>query len=655
MKGFHALTRLGSVLMLSAALCLSAYAETASERLPVTAFSALPKFKRPSLSPSAVRLAFIQNISEPEAVSVLTTFDITTGKTYYLLKSDNEKVKINWFRWANDDRLVISARYESRQGTQRFYETRLYSMGFDDQGEDPVNLIDWRRLSSRFRGTSHMPQFQDRVIDWLPDDPEHILMAIDLEAPLLPSVYKISVSDAKMSRVERGKRQIREWTTDQQGNVRIGKALDYESGERTVYYRKTADDDWETLFEYNAMKDKGFYPRGFALDPNILYYSAYKGDYLALYKMDLTTKESTEVYADPDYDVDGSLIYSPVTRDAIGVNHAQAENGEYFWDDRYDALQRGLDMSLPDMDNYLVSFSRDENAYILYSESDTTPGAFYLGRRKERKLDFLFEQYPQIPLQTLSEHSKITYTSRDGLEIEGYLSLPKTGKAPYPTVIHPHGGPGARDYDGFDYWTSFFTNRGYAVLRPNFRGSSGYGYSFEQAQMKAWGLQMQDDITDATKWMVSEGIADPEHMCIVGASYGGYAALMATVKTPDLFKCAVSFAGVSSLKHVVMHSRRFVNNEFVKNQIGDDYDDLEERSPLYNIEPIKTPILLVHGDEDRVVEVKQSRMMADDLEDEDKVFKYVELEAGDHYLSIQRNRHRLFEEMDTFLSQYLTQ
>lgn len=655
MKGFHALMQMGSVLMLSVALCLSANAETASERLPAKAFSALPKFKRPSLSPSAVRLAFIQNISEPEAVSVLTTFDIISGKTFYLLKSDNEKVKINWFRWANDDRLVISARYESRQGTQRFYETRLYSMRFDDQGEEPVNLIDWRRLSSRFRSSNHTPQFQDRVIDWLPDDPDHILMSIDLETQLLPSVYKVSVEDARMSRIERGKRQIREWTTDQQGNVRIGEALDYESGERTVYYRKTADDDWETLFEYNAMKEKGFYPRGFAFDPNILYYSAYKGDYLALYKMDLTTKESTEVYADPDYDVDGSLIYSPVTRDAIGVNHAQAENGEYYWDDRYDALQRGLDMSLPDMDNYLVSFSRDENAYILYSESDTTPGAYYLGRRKERKLDILFEQYPQIPLQILSEHSKITYTSRDGMEIEGYLSLPKTGKAPYPTVIHPHGGPGARDYDGFDYWTSFFTNRGYAVLRPNFRGSSGYGYNFEQAQMKAWGLQMQDDITDATKWMVSEGIADPEHMCIVGASYGGYAALMATVKTPDLFQCAVSFAGVSSLKHVVMRSRRFVNKEFVKNQIGDDYDDLEDRSPLYNIEPIKTPILLVHGDEDRVVEVRQSRMMADELEDEDKVFKYVELEAGDHYLSIQRNRHRLFDEMDAFLSQYLTQ
>ncbi len=171
--------------------------------------------------------------------------------------------------------------------------------------------------------------------------------------------------------------------------------------------------------------------------------------------------------------------------------------------------------------------------------------------------------------------------------------------------------------------------------------------------MKGWGLAMQDDITDAANWMVEQGYAEQDNMCIVGASYGGYAALMATVKTPDLFKCAVSFAGVSSLKHIVIHSRRFLNNEFVKNQIGDDFDDLEARSPYYHAKGIKTPILLVHGEEDRVVRPLHSRYMADELEDYDKTFKYVELESGDHSLSIQRNRHRFFAEMDAFLKQYL--
>jgi dipeptidyl aminopeptidase/acylaminoacyl peptidase len=444
----------------------------------------------------------------------------------------------------------------------------------------------------------------------------------------------------------RGKKRIRDWLTDQQSNVRIGISLNYDTGEREVFLKE--GDDWRTLFAYNAMTEKGEYPVGFAKDPNILYFKAYKGDYRALYTLNLKTNERIEVYADEGYDVNGSLIYSPVTRDAIGVRH----DGRFYWDERYVALQNGIDIGLPDYDNTLVSFSDDEQTYIVYSESDILPGVYLLGNRKEGTLDVLFQQYSQIDSTQLSEHQLIEYEARDGIKIEAYLTLPK-GDGPFPTIIHPHGGPGARDFSGFDYWTAYFTSKGYAVLRPNFRGSRGYGYSFAQSQMKGWGLAMQDDITDAAGWMVKQGYAEQDNMCIVGASYGGYAALMATVKTPDLFKCAVSFAGVSSLKHVVIHSRRFLNNEFVKNQIGDDYDDLEARSPYYNAESIKTPILLVHGEEDRIVPPLHSRYMADELEDLDKVFKYVELESGDHHLSIQRNRHLFFKEMDAFLDAHL--
>ncbi len=253
----------------------------------------------------------------------------------------------------------------------------------------------------------------------------------------------------------------------------------------------------------------------------------------------------------------------------------------------------------------------------------------------------------------MSEHKRISYKARDGIEITGYLTLPKTGEAPYPTIIHPHGGPGARDVDGFDYWTSFFAHRGYAVLRPNFRGSTGYGYEFSQSQMGGWGMAMQDDLEDGLNWLVEDGIANNDKVCIVGASYGGYAARMGIAKTPDLYKCAVSFSGVSSLKQLVSDSRKYVNSKWVKNQIGSDSDDLKMRSPYYQVENIKTPILVIHGEDDRVVDVKQSRMFADELEDEDKSFEYIELENGDHYLSIQRNRHAAFEAIDEFLKKHL--
>lgn len=637
------------IALLAAMFSVSSYsADVASESaFDYRAFSALPAYQRPRLSPDGSKIVYIRNIVQPKDLSLLMSYDLYKGKTYSLLFSDNEKVKINWFRWVSDERIVVSARYESRRGHTKVYDTRLFALDYDDESAKPLNLINWRRLRRLSDDLNHVPQFQDRVIDWLPDDPDHILMAIDVEVPSLPSVFKVNVNTARTTRIQKGRKKIRQWITDQQGNLRVGVSLDYDTGERRVFIKD--GEDWRVLFEYNTMTEKGFYPLGFGLDPNVLYYRAYKGDFLALYTLDLTTDTHTEILSDDNYDVDGSLIYSPKTRDVVGIFH----NGRHYWNDEYKAFENGLDEALPDTTNSIVSFSEDERKYILYTESDVLPGGYYFGNRDDGSLSFIFDQYPGIEPDTLVPHRLITYEARDGMKIQGYLSLPN-GKGPFPTIIHPHGGPGARDYDGFDYWTSYFTSKGYAVLRPNFRGSEGYGFSFAQSQMQAWGLQMQDDITDAANWMVKQGYAEQDKMCIVGASYGGYAALMATVKTPDLFKCAVSFAGVSSLNHLVIHSRKFVNSELVEQQIGDDRSDLKARSPYYNVEPIKTPILLIHGEEDRVVRVQQSRIMEDELDDEDKVFTYVELESGDHYLSIQRNRHRMFAEMDVFLERYLS-
>jgi dipeptidyl aminopeptidase/acylaminoacyl peptidase len=613
---------------------------------PYKAFSALPSFKTPVLSPDGNKIAFVQNISVENDYSILSTYDLVKGKQYLLLRSDNENVKIRWYKWVNNERLVVSARYGSRRGSTKVHDTRLLSIRFDGEGEEPFGLIRWEKLKRMMGNPTHTPQFQDDVIDWLDDDPEHILLQLDATELGLPTVFKVNVNTGSTSRVMKGKKKIRDWFTDRQHNVRVGVALDFDTGEQNIYLKE--GDGWRTLFSHNIMTEKGVYPLGFAKDPNILYYRGYKGDYQAIFKLNLQTNEHKEVFSDAGYDVTGELIYSPVTNDAVGVWH----NGRHYWDDRYVALQKGVDEGLPDFKNTLMSFNSSEEVYIVYAESDVKPGAFLLGNRKKASLSFLFQQYPQISTEALSAHQLIKYSARDGVEIEAYLTLPK-GEGPFPTIIHPHGGPGARDFSGFDYWTAYFTHKGYAVLRPNFRGSKGYGFSFSQSQMKGWGLAMQDDITDAANWMVEQGYAEHGNMCIVGASYGGYAALMATVKTPDLFNCAVSFAGVSSLKHIVIHSRKFLNNEFVKNQIGDDFDDLEARSPYYNAKGIKTPILLVHGDEDRIVRPLQSQYMAEELENYDKTFKYVELESGDHSLSIQRNRHRFFEEMDMFLDTYL--
>lgn len=635
-----------SVMIITVSLMLSL--PSIGVELPSTQYSRLPLVVKPDLSPNGEQIAFIKNYLNPE-LSVLSVLDLKTNKVKMLVKSDNEGVKVNWFRWANDETVIVSLRIARTQGTVKFTETQLVAINI---GEDEVKQRNLFRPKSG-RSNEHRSQFQDTVVSFLPDDPDHILLALDLDVANMPSVYRVNINTRSRHRLQRGKMRVRSWMADRQGNVRLGESLSYKTGKASIRYRLPGEDDWQKMFEHNALEEVSITPLGFAKDPNILFYSAYKGDKKALYIMNLTTQKSTLIFEDPDYDVDGSLIYSTKLNDVVGIRHANSPTGRIYWDENYQHFQASLDKALPDTSNYLIDFSDDEESYLLYTESDFIPGAYFLGNRPKRSLVMLFEQYPGLQDLAPTNHNLVSYTARDGTKIEGYLTLPNGANGPIATILHPHGGPGAREYDGFDYWTSFFTNRGYAVFRPNFRGSSGYGKQFANSQMQGWGLTMQDDITDATQWLIDEKIADPNRICIVGASYGGYAAAMATVKSPDLFKCAISFAGVMDLQRLVSESRYFLNKKFVKKQIGDDEDDLAARSPYYSAEKINIPMLLLHGEDDRVVEVGQSREMFDELQDLNKDVKYVELKNGDHYLSIQRNRHRVFAEMDTFLKVHL--
>ncbi|MFC3122567.1 alpha/beta hydrolase family protein [Agaribacter flavus] len=627
--------------------CHSLYAE----EIPLEAFSNLPKYQQVSISQTGKRIAYVENYQAPQKLSVLTTFNLENQKRKLLLQSDNVEVKINWFEWANDDVLLVSAKYETKQRLQRYYQTRLFSIDVSAKEPKTKYLL---KPSSGFNQQDFVSQFQDNVIDFLPDDKDHILMAVDRDVHAMPSVFRVNINTGRKKRVERAKMSIRDWTTDQQHVVRVGYAYDYDSGDTTYYHRFGKKDDFEALFEFNTFEDKPTHVLGFGLDPNILYYSAYRGDYRAIYKLSLDTKQSELVHAYDDKDVSGGLIYSRKTRDVIGVYDRYALYGRHYFDESAYKLNRGLEKIFEGSQAYVTDMSSDEKQYIALIEADYKAPIYYFGDRNKKILQPILEKYPMLYEVPLSHHERVTYEARDGVKIEGYLSLPLTGEAPYPTVLHPHGGPGARDVDGFDPWVSYMTNRGYAVFRPNFRGSTGYGYEFAQAQMGRWGLEMQDDLSDAALWLVEGGIADPDKMCIFGASYGGYAAMMASVKTPDLFTCAVSFAGVSDLKQLRKVQRRFLGGSVVAdNQIGKKSKDLKSRSPLHGVEKIKIPLLIMHGSEDIIVRVNQSRVFVDELEDQNKDFKYVEFENGDHYLSIQENRTAFFEELDSFLAEHL--
>lgn len=623
----------------------------AVEKIPIDYFSRLPGAYSVSLSPDGKNLAYLLNMQEH---TFLVTVDLEGGKSYGIVKTDNEKYKIRWIKWANNEHIVFSALFPHRRYGTATQETRL--MIAEKHGSSADSLVKPR---TRIKGIGdHPAQYQDNVISWLPDDPEHILVSVDFDTPIHASVFKVNLYTKGRQRVQRSYSDVMSWKADQQGRVRIGNAYDEKKG---ISYSRILDiekDQWHTLWEREELVDPPFEPLGFGLDPHRLYLRSSESGRGAIYTIDTRNLQQAPelLVSDPRYDIQGSLIYSEKTGEAIGVYHGEAEGSRIYWDPQYQALEGGINKALPDTDNHLVSFSRDEQRYILFTTNDTMPGTYYIGDRARKSLDPILHTYPQLTADMLSEKQRIDIKMRDGLTIEAYLSLPNSPRngEKLPAIIFPHGGPISRDYGGFDYWTQYFTSRGMAVLQPNFRGSSGYGHDFMMMALKNYGLGMQDDLVDSTHWLIEQGIADPDRICIVGASYGGYAALTASFKTPDLYRCAVSFAGISDLRAQLFRSRRFVHRVVAEKQYGDDTDQLKQNSVLYNVDRVGVPVLLIHGELDRVVPPSQSSKLASKLEDANKKYEYLELENGSHFLLKQRNRTMLFEAMDDFLTQYLS-
>ena len=322
------------------------------------------------------------------------------------------------------------------------------------------------------------------------------------------------------------------------------------------------------------------------------------------------------------------------------------------WKRRYDTFMKAI----PGQQAIIVSTDASGEKLVFSVQGKDHGPAFYLFDSAKPSIVNFGRLYGGLEDSRVVAKQPVSYKSRDGLQIPAYLSLPHEGTAPYPTVILPHGGPIARDSAEFDYWSQFLVTRGYAVLQPNFRGSSGYGRSFMEAGYSQWGQKMQDDIIDGLQWMVTEKIADPKKVCIVGGSYGGYAALVAAYQTPDRFNCAVSFAGVSDMRRLLFGMRNAIGGQRATNRIVTNvkgWSSLENISPITNVDKIAVPLLLVHGDEDDRVAVKQSRDLVAKLEKTGAEYQYLELEGGDHFLSLENHRIEFFSQMDAFLSENL--
>ncbi|HRB17377.1 MAG TPA: prolyl oligopeptidase family serine peptidase [Nitrospira sp.] len=636
------------------------YADSSSGPPSVEAFASLPRIASIQLSPSGRHLAVLRH---HEGKTYLDTQTVTGQDAHRVVTTDNQEYVITWFRWANDERVLVSVRFaDSREGVDS-QETRLLAVNRDGTQQNG-NLLRVSSFPSIF-GKKHFPQFQDRLVGTIPGDPRHVLIALDIERPLSPDVYTMDVYSGERTLVQNnpglqpGPRNVLQWIADREGRLRVG--VGQFGTTVRVIYKMPESTLWRELAEYDLAKETGMVPLAFDADPDWLYVRDQHQGKAAIFKMNVADRrvERLLVAADAKHDLTGELVYAPGRKKVVGVRYSGADERVLFWDFDAQRLQARIDRAIPGRVNVIHSSSDDGRLHIVKSSGAAHPPQWSLFDEHDGRMVLLGKSYPDLEAAGLVSSRETFITARDGKEVPAFLTLPKDrDPRELPLIVFPHGGPASQGRDAFNYWTQWFVSRGWAVLAPRFRGTEGYGDELLRAGFQRWGLEMQDDVTDTVQWAIRSGLASAHRICIVGSGYGGYAALMGAVKTPDLYRCAVSLGGVTDLPQVVSDSRWYLNQKpLAELRIGSWWNDrerLRDTSPVFHANEIRLPLLLMHGAMDRAVPVSHGRDMAEALKAANVMsYRYVELPFADEALRREEDRLQIFSEMERFLTQYL--
>lgn len=625
----------------------------AAELIPISTFARIPALARPALSPDGKKVVAIAGVKDLRVAVVL---DLTTGKAQPVLSSMLNKFDLTWCDWANDTRILCGLRGYDFDIGNPYAVTRLVAVNADASAQK-VLLQNERPSAGNSRLPTSKPsvarsQFQDEILDWSPDDPDTVLITADQNGNVLREVYSLNVYTGALREVTPEREPITAFFADGRGEVRLGRGYDRDNN-ITWIARRADEREWRTIARYRAFGDAYFSPVGFGDAPNSIYVSAPHEGREALWLVDLEDKKDPELaFAHREADV-ASPLYSSDGH-VIGVSYETDKPYAFYTDPKAKANGTAIRAALPSQNPSITDQSRDGKVALVATYSDVQSTAYYMFDVGAGKLRKLGSRYPELDKAQLAPMRAISYPARDGTKIPGYLTAPVGAEAKnLPLIVLPHGGPIARDSWGFDFLVQFLASRGYAVLQMNFRGSSGYGGAWFAAAHRDWGGLTYDDIVDGARWAMESGLADPKRSCIVGWSFGGYAALLGAVRNPDLFRCSASIAGISDLKQLLAEERMFTSYRAAREQVGTDTDKLERDSPRRHVAEVRIPILMVHGHRDTQVNPDHSRIMAAELKKAGKPHEYVFLENATHQIDDAASRTVLLEKLEQFLAQNL--
>ena len=634
---------LATVLLLPAAV-------QAQNQPPLEAFAMRPIILDVDLSPSGEHLAVARLPGQGEhyVIQVFQTEDMS-APPYTLGAEHMDIIGINW---ANDERLLVRTRqpvevpgrrvgYNSAgvglPGRVKTYAYKLLSVGLD--GGRWVELPSKSNIARFASETVVQRLASPNLVHRLPDEDDWVLIEWFGSDDVGTEVFKVNIEDGRSESLLQLSSSYGDYRFDYDGDLRIRSVAARNENRIYMEYRLKDDTEWNEWLSYDVDERRPLSVIGFVPgEPNQVYMLSAQGrdtEGIFLYDMTMPDAEPELLFGIDRYDA-GNVVTACISQTCIDGEEDPRLVGFYFVgdapqvyyvDEEAELLQRSIDAALPQGNfNSIHDRAADDKYIVIHSTGPREPGSYYLLTEKQQLQ--LLGQTTAIEPQQLGESRVVWYEARDGMLLNAVLTLPTTGEPPYPTVANPHGGPQSRDSlhwnsSYWDEWPQLLATRGYAVLQPNFRGSIGFGYDYFAAGDRQWGYKMQDDVDDGMQFLVEQGIADPDRLAIFGWSYGGYSAMVGAMREPNIYKCSIAGAGVSSMELIAKEEWNYRFREMFQRTRGG-------LSPIMNMDNVNIPVLLVHGDRDLIVPIRHSDLFALELDERDKPFRYEKLIDAAH-------------------------
>ncbi|HYD72840.1 MAG TPA: S9 family peptidase [Candidatus Binatia bacterium] len=627
-------TSVAAALALGGILFASTAVAQAQTPPPVEAYGRLPAVSGVSISPDGQRL--IAGVAEGDA-SAFQVINLSTGRTEhnYGVPAD---LALRGVGWSDDGHAIVNvSRAVRHAGTRRYEVGSLIAFTLSNQRQRDLEV-----------GNGLRPVRGEPGIG--------LGVARDDSGRL--SVFRINLENGTSRRISSAVQDSADIVFNDDGEILARVDSDQDANRWSLHVYNNG----QPVQVIDEPTDIGLEPMNLAgvlADGRVVAIGRRQSDPRAR-MFAISSNGQIEVIGENErYDIGGPIL-EPRTNRVVGVQWIEDLPKQRFFDPELQAVADRVSAYFASGYGVITSWSADRQRFVVSAETNRDAGAYYLFEPATNTMRIIRREYPELTTAAaIGERQSINYRSRDGTQIPAYLTLPAGGGRDLPLVLLPHGGPHARDVFAFDWWAAFLASRGYAVLQPNFRGSTGYGYDWFNAGRNNWGDGiMQTDIEDGVDALIRAGIADPTRVCIVGASYGGYAALAGATLSPERFRCAISIAGVSDLPRMVEVTARDSGSRFsgISDWWAGSMGDAERQrrvSPVNHAGQVRAQILLMHGDNDSVVPLEQSQRMVSAMRDAGKETQLIVLRGEDHWLSNASTRIQMLRDMETFLAQHM--